>query len=153
MPGDDTRVRVQIRRLENYPAEWPLPTYATPGSAAVDLRNAGPTVVIPPLGRVLVPTGLAIALPEGMEAQIRPRSGLAWRRGISIVNTPCTIDSDYRGEIRIPFINFDSEPQTLEAGERVAQLLVARVVRIDWEPVDALPDSERGSGGFGSTGS
>ncbi|HWV58850.1 MAG TPA: dUTP diphosphatase [Longimicrobiales bacterium] len=146
------QIRVQIQRLPNYPGDWPLPSYATPGSAAVDLRNAGPTVVIPPLGRALIPTGIAIALPEGTEAQIRPRSGLALRRGISIVNTPCTIDSDYRGEIRIPFINFDSEPQALEAGERVAQLLVAQVMKIEWEPAESLPPSERGAGGFGSTG-
>jgi dUTP pyrophosphatase len=145
-------VRVLVQRLPNYPAAWPLPSYATPGSAAVDLRNAGETVLLPPLGRALVSTGLAIALPEDTEAQIRPRSGLALRHGISIINTPCTIDSDYRGEIRIPMINLDREPQTLAHGERIAQLLVARVVRIDWEVADALPDTERGSGGFGSTG-
>ena len=146
------QVCVQVRRLENYPAAWELPAYGTAGASAVDLRNAGATVVIPPLGRVLVPTGLAIALPDGTEAQIRPRSGLALRRGISIVNTPCTIDSDYRGEIRIPIINFDPEPQTLAHGERIAQLLVARVARIVWEPADELPDTTRGSAGFGSTG-
>lgn len=148
----EERVKVLVQRLPNYPDDWPLPEYATAGSAAVDLRNAGPTVVIPPLGRCLVPTGLAIALPPGMEAQIRPRSGLALRRGIGIINSPCTIDSDYRGEIRIPFINFDAEPQELAAGERVAQLLIARVLRIEWEVADALPPSERGVGGFGSTG-
>jgi dUTP pyrophosphatase len=146
------QVRVQVRRLDNFPADWELPTYSTAGAAAVDLRNAGETVVIPPLGRVLVPTGLAIALPDGTEAQIRPRSGLALRHGISIINTPCTIDSDYRGEIRIPLINFDPEPQALAHGERVAQLLVARVARIVWEPATELPASPRGSGGFGSTG-
>jgi dUTP pyrophosphatase len=149
---DGEQVRVQVRRLDNYPADWDLPAYGTPGSAAVDLRNAGETVVIPPLGRVLIPTGLAIALPPGTEAQIRPRSGLALRHGISIVNTPCTIDSDYRGEIRIPIINFDPEPQTLAHGERIAQLLVARVARIIWEQTAQLPESTRGSGGFGSTG-
>jgi dUTP pyrophosphatase len=145
-------ISVLIRRLDHYPADWPLPAYATPGSAAVDLRNAGPTVVIPPLGRQLIPTGLALALPPGVEAQIRPRSGLAYHRGISIVNTPCTIDSDYRGEIRIPLINLDREPQEIAHGERVAQLLVVRLARIVWEAVDALPPSERGEGGFGSTG-
>ena len=93
-------VTVLIQRLENYPQDWPLPAYATEGSAAVDLRNAGPAVTLPPLGRELVPTGLAIALPAGFEAQIRPRSGLALRRWISIANTPCTIDSDYRGEMK-----------------------------------------------------
>lgn len=145
-------VRVLVRRLPNHPAEWPLPEYGTPGSAAVDLRNAGPAVELPPLGRHLVPTGLAIALPAGMEAQIRPRSGLALHRGIGIVNTPCTIDSDYRGEIRIPLINFDTAAQRVERGERIAQLLVARVIRIEWAATDELPPSERGPNGFGSTG-
>jgi len=143
---------VRVQRLENYPADWALPEYGTDGSAAVDLRNAGETIVLPPLGRLLVPTGLAIALPEGTEAQIRPRSGLALKRGISIINTPCTIDSDYRGEIRIPLINFDAEPQEIAHGERIAQMLIARVIRIDWEPAAELPPTGRGSGGFGSTG-
>src|SRR5690606_30585033 len=135
-------IPVLVRRLENWPAEWELPSYATSGSAAVDLRNAGPTVTIPPLGRQLVPTGLAIAFPEGYEVQIRPRSGLALHRGVTIINTPCTIDSDYRGEIRIPLINLDGAPQEIAHGERIAQMLVARVLRIDWEVVDSLPASE-----------
>lgn len=143
---------VRVQRLPNYPIDWTLPEYGTDGSAAVDLRNAGETIVLPPLGRHLVPTGLAIALPEGTEAQIRPRSGLALKRGISIINTPCTIDSDYRGEIRIPLINFDSEPQEIAHGERIAQMLIARVIRIDWELAAELPATGRGSGGFGSTG-
>lgn len=143
---------VLVRRLPDYPPEWPLPAYATSGSAAVDLRNAGEDFTLQPLERRLVPTGLAIALPEGTEAQIRPRSGLALRHGISIVNTPCTIDSDYRGEIRIPLINFDRAPQTIAHGERIAQLLLARVVRIEWQEATDLPASGRGEGGFGSTG-
>lgn len=143
---------VLVQQLANYPADWPLPAYATPGSAAVDLRNAGETFTLPPLGRRLVPTGLAIALPPQTEAQIRPRSGLALKRGISIINTPCTIDSDYRGEIRIPLINLDAEAQVIEHGERIAQMLVARVVRIAWARAAELPSSERGQGGFGSTG-
>ncbi|MCI0434638.1 MAG: dUTP diphosphatase [Gemmatimonadetes bacterium] len=147
-----TVARVLVRRLAHYPAAWPLPTYGTAGSAAVDLRNAGPDIDLPPLGRQLIPTGLAIALPAGTEAQIRPRSGLAMHRGISIVNTPCTIDSDYRGEIRIPLINLDREPQRIEHGERIAQMLVAVVTRIEREPADTLPDTARGEGGFGSTG-
>ncbi|MGD8278475.1 MAG: dUTP diphosphatase [Gemmatimonadota bacterium] len=151
-PAGGASVPVRIQRLDNYPSDWTLPTYGTPGSAAVDLRNAGPAIELPPLGRALVPTGLAIALPDGMEAQIRPRSGLALKRGIGIVNTPCTIDSDYRGEIRIPLINFDAESQRLDHGERIAQMLVARVLRIEWAAVDSLPPSERGAGGFGSTG-
>lgn len=145
-------IHVLVRRLDNFPADWELPAYATAGSAAVDLRNAGDDIVLDPLGRALIPTGLAIALPDGTEAQIRPRSGLAIRQGVSLINTPATIDSDYRGEIRIPVINFDRMPQTLAHGERVAQLLVARVLRIAWQPVDGLPDTQRGTGGFGSTG-
>ncbi|CAN5677266.1 dUTP diphosphatase [soil metagenome] len=145
-------IAVLVRRLDSYPDDWLLPAYATSGSAAVDLRNAGDDVELEPLGRALIPTGLAIALPAGTEAQIRPRSGLAIRQGITLINTPATIDSDYRGEIRIPVINFDRQPQTLAHGERVAQLLVALVLRIAWQPVDALPDTERGTGGFGSTG-
>ncbi|MEJ2679702.1 MAG: dUTP diphosphatase [Gemmatimonadota bacterium] len=145
-------VVVKVVRLDNFPADWPLPEYATDGSAAVDLRNAGETVVLPPMGRRLVPTGLAIALPEGTEAQIRPRSGLALRRGVTIINTPCTIDSDYRGEIRIPMVNLDVEPQEIQHGERVAQMLVASVARIEWNDVDTLPATARGAGGFGSTG-
>lgn len=145
-------IRILVQRLDNYPADWPLPSYATDGSAAVDLRNAGPTVTIAPLGRVLVPTGLAIALPPGMEAQVRPRSGLAIRRGIGILNSPGTIDSDYRGEIGIPLINLDAEPQEIAHGERIAQLLVAFVPKIVWEPAATLPTSGRGAGGFGSTG-
>jgi dUTP pyrophosphatase len=145
-------VRVMVRRLDGYPADWPLPAYGTDGSAAVDLRNAGAAFDLEPMGRRLVPTGLAIALPAGTEAQIRPRSGLALHRGVSIINTPCTIDSDYRGEIRIPLINFDGAVQRIEHGERIAQLLVARVIRIEWQSADALPSTDRGSGGFGSTG-
>lgn len=143
---------VLVQRLAHYPADWELPQYGTPGSAAVDLRNAGDDITLQPMQRTLVPTGLAIALPDGMEAQIRPRSGLALRHGISIINTPCTIDADYRGEIRIPLINFDTQPQTIARGERIAQMLVAHVVRIEWTPTETLPSSQRGEGGFGSTG-
>lgn len=145
-------VEVLVKRLDNFPADWALPVYGTEQSAAVDLQNAGPTVVIPSMGRHLIPTGLAIALPPDMEAQIRPRSGLALKRGISIINTPCTIDADYRGELRIPLINFDPEPQEITHGERIAQMLIARVLRIEWSPAAELPDSGRGAGGFGSTG-
>src|SRR5215510_1834597 len=145
-------VAISIQRLHNFPVDWPLPAYATPGSAAVDLRNAGDAIVLPPLGRALIPTGLAFALPPDMEAQIRPRSGLALHRGISIINTPCTIDSDYRGEIRIPLINFDKEWQEIAHGERIAQLLLARTLRIEWEETAVLPPTGRGAAGFGSTG-
>jgi dUTP pyrophosphatase len=146
------KVRVLVKRLENYPAEWELPAYGTEFSAAVDLRNAGEAVTIPPMGRQLIPTGLAMALPDDMEAQVRPRSGLALKRGISIINTPCTIDADYRGELRIPLINFDTAPQEIAHGERIAQLLISRVFRIEWQESDVLPESGRGEGGFGSTG-
>lgn len=145
-------VTVLVKRLENFPADWSLPAYGTEQSAAVDLRNAGPAVVIPSMGRQLVPTGLAIALPSNMEAQIRPRSGLALKRGISIINTPCTIDADYRGELRIPLINFDTEDQEIAHGERIAQMLISRVLRIEWSVASELPESGRGAGGFGSTG-
>lgn len=141
-----------VQRLGNFPAEWDLPEYATSGSAAVDLRNAGGDVTLEPGARALVPTGLAIALPEGLEAQVRPRSGLAIRQGIGMINAPGTVDSDYRGEIQVPLINHDREPQRLAHGERVAQMVVARVLRIEWEGTAALPDTERGDGGFGSTG-
>lgn len=145
-------IKVRVKRLENFPAEWDLPAYGTAGSAAVDLQNAGPAIVIPPMGRQLIPTGLAIALPEDMEAQIRPRSGLALKRGISIINTPCTIDADYRGELRIPLINLDTEPQEIGHGERIAQMLIAKVWRIEWEVTEQLDETGRGHGGFGSTG-
>lgn len=145
-------VEVLVQRLPHFPRDWQLPEYATSGSAAVDLRNAGPALVLPSLGRQLVATGLAIALPTGTEAQIRPRSGLALHRGISIVNSPCTIDSDYRGEIRIPLINLDAAPQEIARGERIAQLLVVRIARIAWRPADTLPETGRGAAGFGSTG-
>ena len=146
------RARVQVRRLPHYPTEWALPEYATAGSAAVDLRNAGPAVTLGPGERYLVPTGLALALPAGTEAQVRPRSGLAVRRGLGIINAPGTIDSDYRGEVQVPMINHDRAPQEIEHGERIAQLVLARVVQIEWEPTTTLPDTERGPGGFGSTG-
>lgn len=145
-------MNVLVQRLSNFPAEWDLPAYGTDGSAAVDLQNAGPTITLAPMERQLFSTGLAIALPPDMEAQIRPRSGLAFKRGISIVNTPCTIDADYRGELRIPLINFDREPQEIAHGERIAQMLIATVVRISWELSAELPASGRGAGGFGSTG-
>lgn len=147
-----TPLKVLVKRLQSYPSGWRLPEYHTRGAAALDLRNAGPAVTLPSLGRHLVPTGLSIALPEGFEAQVRPRSGLAIKQGLSLVNTPGTIDSDYRGEILVPMINLDAGPQTIEHGDRIAQLLVAAVIRIAWEEIDELPTSERGTGGFGSTG-
>jgi dUTP pyrophosphatase len=146
------RVTVLIRRLPTYPSEWPLPAYATAGAAGLDLRNAGPAVTLESLERRLIPTGLAIALPAGTEAQVRPRSGLAFKRGLTLVNTPATIDSDYRGELLIPLVNLDREPQLVEHGERIAQLVLARVLALGWSDVEVLPDSARGEGRFGSTG-
>lgn len=145
-------VQVLLQRLENYPPEWPLPAYMTAGAAAVDLRNAGPSITVPPLGRHLVPTGLAMAIPEGYEAQVRPRSGLSIKQGLTLVNAPGTIDSDYRGEVRVAMVNLDAAPQEIAHGERVAQLVLARYARIEWAEVPALPSTERGAGGFGSTG-
>jgi len=142
---------LNVRIINQSPFE--LPKYETMGSAGMDLRaNLSHPVSLPPLGRALIPTGLFIELPDGFEAQIRPRSGLAIRRGISLVNTPGTIDSDYRGEIKCILINLSDEIQTIEHGERIAQMVVTRYERIQWEAVETLNDSTRGDGGFGSTG-
>jgi dUTP pyrophosphatase len=129
------------------------PAYATAGSAGCDLRAAiEASLLILPGGRALVPTGLAVAIPEGYEGQVRIRSGLAHDSGLLVVNAPGTIDSDYRGEIRIIVANLGSEPVTLERGERIAQLIFAPVARARFEKVSELPASQRGEGGFGSTG-
>lgn len=131
----------------------PLPAYATPGSAGVDLVAAlDEPLVLGPGARVAVPTGIALALPEGFEAQLRPRSGLALRHGLAVLNSPGTIDADYRGEVRVILANLGSEPVTIARGERIAQLVVAPVIRVAFERVTALPASARGAGGFGSTG-
>ncbi|HOY07159.1 MAG TPA: dUTP diphosphatase [Saprospiraceae bacterium] len=133
---------------------YPLPKYETPGSAGMDLRaHLSEPVTLAPLERSLVPTGLFIELPIGYEAQIRPRSGLAIKRGLTMLNSPGTIDSDYRGEIKCIVVNLSNEPQTIEPGERIAQMVVARYEQVEWEEVAELSASERGAGGFGSTGS
>ena len=130
-----------------------LPAYATPLSAGMDLRaNLDAPIVVEPLGRALVPTGLFMALPEGYEAQVRPRSGLALKRGLTVLNTPGTIDADYRGEVCVILVNLSNEPFTINDGERVAQMVVARHERVEWLPTDVLDDTERGAGGFGHTG-
>lgn len=132
---------------------YPLPAYATELSAGMDLRaNLQEPLVLRTLERAMVPTGLHIELPAGFEAQIRPRSGLAAKHGISIVNAPGTIDADYRGEIKVVLVNLSNEPFTVNPGERIAQMVVARHETVQWEPVEALEESGRGSGGFGSTG-
>lgn len=130
-----------------------LPAYATQASAGMDVRAAvTEAVTLPPLGRALIPTGLRIALPEGYECQIRPRSGLALRSGITILNSPGTIDADYRGEIGIIIINLGAEPFTVNPGERIAQMVIAPVTQAVWEPCARLDDTDRGAGGFGHTG-
>jgi dUTP pyrophosphatase len=131
----------------------PLPAYATEGAAGMDLLAAVTTpLVIAPGGRALVPTGLRIALPHGYELQVRPRSGLALKNGITLPNTPGTIDEDYRGELGVILLNTGSDAFTVERGMRIAQAVIAPVVRAAWREVAALPDTARGTGGFGSTG-
>ena len=130
-----------------------LPAYATEQSAGMDLRaNLDVPIVINPMERKLVPTGLHIALPSGCEAQIRPRSGLALKHGITVLNSPGTIDADYRGEVMVLLVNLSSEPFTVNDGERRAQMVIARYEKVGFEPVDALDDTERGEGGYGHTG-
>ena len=139
-------------RIINH-SKHPLPRYATPLSAGVDLRaNLDAPITLPPMGRCLVPTGLRIALPAGYEAQVRPRSGLALKHGITLLNTPGTIDADYRGEIGVIMANLSAEPFTIADGDRIAQLVVARYETAEWEPVETLDDTERGEGGFGHSG-
>ena len=130
-----------------------LPEYQTPLSAGLDIRaNLDESVTLRPLERAMSPTGLFVELPEGCEMQIRPRSGLAAKHGITVLNSPGTIDADYRGEIKVILVNLSNEPFTIESGERIAQMIVARYEQIEWQPVEELGATERGAGGFGSTG-
>jgi dUTP pyrophosphatase len=132
-----------------------LPAYETAGSAGMDVRAAvpdGDPITLAPGARAMVPTGLSVAIPEGYEIQVRPRSGLAAKHGLTCLNTPGTIDSDYRGEIKVILINLGSEAFTIRRGERIAQLVLAPVTRLEWQPVSELPETARGAGGFGSTG-
>ena len=145
-------VEVHIRRLP-HGEDLPLPAYATPGAAGMDLLAAvDKPVRIPPLGRVLIPTGIANALPTGFELQIRPRSGLALKSGITLPNTPGTIDEDYRGEIQVILLNASDEHFTVTRGMRIAQAVLAPVIRATWTEVADLDETQRGAGGFGSTG-
>ncbi len=145
-------MRVRIRRLPAA-SDLPLPTSGSAGSAGFDLRAAiAGEIVLRPGERLLVPTGLVLEIPPGWEGQVRPRSGLALRHGIGIVNAPGTIDSDYRGELGAILINLGEAPFTLQRGDRIAQLVISRVETIEWEEADVLDDSGRGAGGFGSTG-
>lgn len=134
-------------------SKHPLPAYATELSAGMDLRaNLSEPVSLAPLARCLVPTGLFVALPAGFEAQIRPRSGLAIKKGITVLNSPGTIDADYRGEICIVLVNLSSETFVIEDGERIAQMVIARHEQVAWKEVEVLDETERGAGGFGHTG-
>lgn len=145
-------ITLRIKKLD-YAKELPLPSYATPGSAGLDLRSASAEpVVISPGERALVPTGLMLEIPEGYEGQVRPRSGLALKNGISLVNSPGTIDSDYRGEVKVIMINLGDDHFMVNYGDRIAQLVIAPVVQAQIEEVDRVEDSDRGMGGFGSTG-
>ncbi len=145
-------IEVPVLRLP-HGADLPLPAYATPGSAGLDLMAAiDEPIILPPMARAAVPTGLAVALPVGYEAQVRPRSGLALKSGVTVLNSPGTIDADYRGEIKVILINLGAEPVTIERGSRIAQMVVAPVVALIWQPAESLEDSSRGAGGFGSTG-
>ena len=146
---DKEMLKVKI----NNRGRQPLPTYATALSAGMDLRaNIEEDIILLPLQRQLVPTGLHIALPEGYEAQIRPRSGLALKHGITVLNTPGTVDADYRGEIMVLLVNFSNEPFTVKDGERIAQMVIAKHEKVDFELVDTLDETERGAGGYGHTG-
>jgi len=152
--GSGEPIRVPLT-VEPHGEGLELPAYATEQSAGVDLRaaiDAEATLVLGPGQRATVPTGLRIALPEGYEAQVRPRSGLAAEYGVSLLNAPGTIDADYRGEIKVLLVNHGTEPFVVGRGERIAQLVVAPVTRVAWERVSALPESARGEGGFGHTG-
>ncbi len=139
-------------RIINH-SENSLPAYETTGSAGMDLRaNLPQSITLQPLERKLIPTGLFIELPQGYEAQVRPRSGLAAKKGLTVLNSPGTIDSDYRGEIKVILINLSNEAQTIEPGERIAQMIISRFEQISWEQVQELETTERGAGGFGHTG-
>lgn len=148
-------VQVEVKTLENFEG-LSLPKRETQGSAGIDICAAvleGAPVTLRPGERAMIPTGLAIALPDDFEMQVRPRSGLAWKHGITCLNSPATIDSDYRGELRVILINHGDEDFVVSRGDRIAQILVAPVHVIEWNKVSTLPDTNRGSGGFGSTGS
>ena len=145
-------IRIQIKRVRPSSAEIPLPVYMTEGSAGMDLcADVESELRLASMERALIPTGVAIALPQGFEAQIRPRSGLALKQGLTMVNSPGTIDSDYRGEIQLIAINLGQEPVVIQRGQRIAQMVVQRIVRAHWQEVQELPLSDRQDGGFGHT--
>ena len=145
-------VRIEIRRLRPSPAQAALPAYMTDGAAGMDVcAELDRDMQVAPLQRALIPTGIAIALPIGFEAQIRPRSGLALKEGLTLLNSPGTIDSDYRGEIQIIVINLGEAPIRIQPGQRIAQMVVQRVVRVTWQEVNDLAATAREAGGFGHT--
>ncbi len=149
-----TETLITVVRLASA-KDLPLPSYETDGAAGLDLLAAldpGADIVIEPGARALVPTGLKMAIPAGFEVQVRPRSGLAVKHGVSVLNAPGTIDSDYRGEVKVVLVNHGAAPFTVRRGDRVAQMVVASVVRAFWEEAGSLPETKRGAGGFGSTG-
>ena len=149
-----TEVNVAVLPLPHFEG-LQLPAYETAGSAGMDVRAAvpeGEPMVLAPGERAMVPTGLSVAIPQGYEIQVRPRSGLAAKHGLTCLNTPGTIDSDYRGEIKVILVNLGQEAFTIQRGERIAQLVLAPVTRLAWQSVDSLDETERGAGGFGSTG-
>jgi dUTP pyrophosphatase len=146
-------MKIGITRLSPATKDVPLPAYATDGSAGMDVRAAVEAdMTVAPGETVLVPTGFAMAVPAGHEAQVRPRSGLAIKHGIGVLNSPGTIDSDYRGEVRIILSNFGKDPFVIRRGDRIAQMVIAPVVRAEWDERDTLEDTRRGAGGFGHTG-
>ncbi|MCX7879038.1 MAG: dUTP diphosphatase [Ignavibacteria bacterium] len=146
-------MKVQITRLSKKFADIPLPNYQSAGSVGMDVYAAvEDTLIIEPGGVSLVPTGIAIAIPDGYECQVRTRSGLAYRHGVFALNSPGTIDNDYRGEIKIILANFGKKPFEIHRGDRIAQLVFARYEKVEWEEVESLSQTERGEGGFGSTG-
>jgi dUTP pyrophosphatase len=143
------KMHIKIINQSNHP----LPEYTTPGASGMDLRAwLQDTVTMQPMERALVPTGLFLEIPEGMEAQVRPRSGLAIKQGITCLNSPGTIDADYRGEIKVILINLSGEPQIIHSGDRIAQMVFQKVEKINWLPVEMISETERGTGGFGHTG-
>lgn len=149
-----TSVTINVKRLD-HGADLPLPKYETAQSAGMDLYAAlaeNEQITLGALERAMIPTGLAMALPAGFEAQVRPRSGLAAKNGVSVLNTPGTIDADYRGEVKVILVNLSNEPFTIERGMRIAQMIIAPVTQGEWTVVNDLDETARGAGGFGSTG-
>jgi dUTP pyrophosphatase len=151
--GTRVSVRIPVTRVPGTGADVPLPSYATPGSSGMDLRAAvGSPVTLAPGETVLVPCGITMAIPSGFEGQVRPRSGLALKHGIAVLNAPGTIDSDYRGELKVILTNFGRVPFVVNRGDRIAQLVISPVAAAEWDETDGVDDTRRGAGGFGHTG-